>query len=480
MMSQLLRKSEIRLRSRPDNLCAWLSAVILGLALLSPVVSEDFIFDDVTAALLFSGMFGIAMLWVAMTDAPYSLRQVHWVFYVTFFAIAPLIQYVNSSWPWGYNPSHSQVLNVCFLVIAWGVLFAIASGRTKSVSQDRDVENRGWLREKLTFTLTPIARTLLPVGSLLCVLVLIRLIGLSNLFLRTTNSVELDSSSLAISLAVCLRAFVFGSFALLALNARRERRYYGGVFVAGTCLLLTCFPTALARFNIAAIYLGLAILFMPSFSTKRGLFTLMLILGFLVAYPLFNAFKYIGSTDSLSETVDLIVGSMTAGFSSGNYDAFSVMFWCFDYVSLYGTANGGQLIGACLFFIPRSLWPDKPVPSGELVFGSLNFHFTDIAFPLPFEGYLNFGIVGLLLFAVLYGAIVRKLDERYWDSRMNNAGKEPTTLLLYYPFLLSLTFYMLRGAMMTTFTYVFGDLAVMFALHLIARSLARHEMANPR
>lgn len=440
-----------------------------------PLFSDADSIDMVSIALFANGLFGVVMLWITMADAPYSLKQVHWVFYVTFFAIAPLFQYMSGVWPWGYSPSNARVLQVCALVLLWGVIFAFASGRTAFVAQEKDSKNLNWLSRKLTFELTPMARVLLPIGCVICLVVLLRVVGFDNMFLRTTNKTDIDSSSLALTISVCLRAFVFGSFALLMLNARRWHRYYGGTIVAGVCLILTCFPTALARFNVAAIYLGIAILLFPTFSKKRGLFAFFLIQGFLVAYPLFNAFKYIGAAASLQEGVATIVGSMTAGYTSGNYDAFSVMFWCFDYLSLFGCTYGSQLIGAILFFIPRSIWPSKPVPSGELVFSSLNFHFTDIAFPLPFEGILNFGLAGLPLFALAYGFIVRLIDTRYWDSRERHTGDAPSTLLLYYPFLLCLTFYMLRGAMMTTFTYIFGDLAVMVLLHLMANMLQRRE-----
>ena len=63
---------------------------------------------------------------------------------------------------------------------------------------------------------------------------------------------------------------------------------------------------------------------------------------------------------------------------------------------------------------------------------------------------------------------------------MSHFGDSPSTLLLYYPFLLCLTFYMLRGAMMTTFTYVFGDLGVMALLHFLANLLNRKHEARSR
>lgn len=464
--------------SRPDNFFSWLSAAILLVMLSVPLFGNAKDLDIVSIALFACGIFGVVMLWVTMADAPYSLKQVHWVFYVTNFAVAPLFQYTNGVWPWGYIPTNDQVLRVCALVFLWGVIFAIASGRTIFVNQAHDIDNIHWLSQKMTFSLTPMARFILPLGCILSFVLLVAIVGFGNMFLRTTNTTELDSSSLALVIGICPRAFVFGSFALLLLNARRERRYYGGVFIAGACVLLTCFPTAMARFNVAAIYFGIAILVFPAFSKKRGLFAFFLVLGYLVAYPLFNAFKYIGAAASVEEAISTIFDSMTAGYTSGNYDAFSLMFWCADYLSHFGCTYGRQLLGAVLFFVPRSFWPNKPVPSGQLVFSSFHYPFTDLAFPLPFEGCLNFGFIGLPIFALAYGLVVQMLDEKYWKSRMRHFGDSPSTLLIYYPFLLCLTFYMLRGAMMTTFTYVFGDLAVMALLHFLANLLNRKREAR--
>lgn len=476
-MTACLSRSASERTVHPDNVFSWLSAILITAFLFAPLFGVEFRVDIVSLSILFNGLFGVVMLWISMADAPYSLKQVHWVFYITFFSAAPLIQYTSEIWPWGYMPKDETVLKSCALVFVWGAIFACCSGRSRFISQQYDDKNLVTLEMKQIFSLTPLARLLLPLGCIASFLLLFALVGLDGMLFRTSNKLDLESSSLSMILTVCTRAFVFGSFALLWLDARRRHGHYWGMIVAGFCLLLTCFPTSMARFNVAAVYLGLALFACPMFSRKRGLFAFVLILGFLVAYPLFNTFKYIGEAASPGEVFEMITSSMTAGYTSGNYDAFSVMFWCFDYVEKYGLTHGSQLLGALLFFIPRSIWPAKPVPSGELVFSALHFHFTDIAFPLPFEGYLNFGFVGIILFAFAYGMVVNRVDARYWLSRMNSNDTVPTTLLLYYPFLLCLTFYMLRGAMMTTFTYVIGDFVVMILLTRLA-SICRRRSAD--
>ena len=126
---------------RPDNIFAWLSAMTLLFMLAVPLFGNTDKIDLVSIALFANGFFGVAMLWVAMAGAPYSLKQVHWVFYITFFAVAPLFQYVSGVWPWGYSPSNARILQVCLLVFFWGLIFVFASGRTDFVSQEYDSKN---------------------------------------------------------------------------------------------------------------------------------------------------------------------------------------------------------------------------------------------------------------------------------------------------------------------------------------------------
>ena len=190
---------------------SWLSAITLLFMLCIPLFGNANKIDIVSIALFGNGFFGVAMLWITMAGAPYSLKQVHWIFYVTFFAIAPLFQYTSGVWPWGYSPSNTRILQVCLLVFIWGLIFVFASGSTDFVSQNYDSNNHEMLCRKMTFELTPIARTILPLGCVACLVVLLKVVGFENMFLRTTNKADIDSSSLALIISVCLRAFVFGA-----------------------------------------------------------------------------------------------------------------------------------------------------------------------------------------------------------------------------------------------------------------------------
>ena len=88
------------------------------------------------------------------------------------------------------------------------------------------------------------------------------------------------------------------------------------------------------------------------------------------------------------------------------------------YVEEFGISWGNQLLGAILFFVPRSIWPSKPLGTGHTAIVALDQHyFSNVSAPLIAEGYVNFGIVGVVLFALAAGWIFRKLDSAFWCRR---------------------------------------------------------------
>lgn len=451
------------------NIFSWASAIILLVVLFMPFLKGDQNIDCISCLFLASGLFSISMLWIAMADSPYSLKQVHWIFFTTFFAIAPLNQYLVGQWPWGYIASEAQIINAWGITCLWGVLFACVSGRVRCNPRSTD-EKQGQISSTgRGQRFSQQFKVILVLGSLFCTVALIILVGISNLFLRTTAKIDAGSSSISLLAGVCLRAFIFFSFAIIAFDYRNSRRGFFELFISFCCLVICCFPTSLARFNVAAIYLGSAILITSVFNQKTGLFSFCIIVGFLLLYPLFDAFKNISAGYSAAEMLGVVERSLTYGYISGNYDAFSIIFWCFDYVRLNGLTHGSQLIGALLFFVPRELWVSKPVPSGQLVFSRLHYHFTDMSFALPYEGFINFGILGVVAFAVICGVLVKRIDNFYWEKEQPILMHPLSTITLFYPFLLSLYFYVLRGALMTTLTFVIGDLAVAALIAALSR-----------
>lgn len=69
-----------------------------------------------------------------------------------------------------------------------------------------------------------------------------------------------------------------------------------------------------------------------------------------------------------------------------------------------------------MFFVPRSLWEGKALPSGAYTAEKLGYAFTNLSAPAPGELYLEFSYVGVVLGAVAMGYVYRKADTLYAAS----------------------------------------------------------------
>ena len=64
-----------------------------------------------------------------------------------------------------------------------------------------------------------------------------------------------------------------------------------------------------------------------------------------------------------------------------------------------------------LFFVPRNYWLDKPVGSGYEMANHLNYTFNNISMPFLGEGYVNFGVFGVTIFAMMLGVFMGLVDK---------------------------------------------------------------------
>jgi hypothetical protein len=123
-----------------------------------------------------------------------------------------------------------------------------------------------------------------------------------------------------------------------------------------------------------------------------------------------------------------------------------------EYVESQGLSLGFQALSAFLFFVPRGIWESKPISTGELVgeylIDQYDFSYSNLSNPLVSEGYINFGIIGVILAAILLAIVTIKFIE--WLNSPNELKK----ILAYY---LAIHFiFLLRGDFANGFSYFAG------------------------
>lgn len=224
------------------------------------------------------------------------------------------------------------------------------------------------------------------------------------------------------------------------------------------------------RSGIGPIYFCLLFLFIPKLLNSNIKTTVLLYLSLILAMPVLAVFTHINY--SLLEVIKrpvlltkhLTTDILFSNFNTLNFDAYANLLATIEYVSIHGFSKGEQLLSAFLFFIPRSLWNTKPITTGQLIGNHLidkhSFWFNNLSNPFVSEAYLNFGVLGIVLFALIFA---------YFLSKIINYFKSEDYLKKTLAFFIAIhLIYFLRG----DFTNGFSQLIlVAFGIYIIPKSL---------
>lgn len=417
--------------------------------------------SDVTAEVLASfylnGLLSLCSLFSATRAYPFSLAQFHWLFYLVFFFLAPLQQYCNGYWPWSLIAADSELLVTNYILFGWGICFNVGllwGGSRKSNSFPSHASRDEGLQ------LSDARLVVLIIMSVACAGYLIATTGFESLLSRAAQDGD-TTNTLGLINSVVMRAIPLFCLVAFLIRYAETRSGVFGLLVSTMSVLITCFPTGSARFLVAGVYLGLILLLLEYLKCPKGFTSLVVIVGIVVAFPVIDLFRYYPFGTAVSKLISNPFGSLSNGFLSGNFDAYSMIIQVEHYVSSFGHTNGLQILGALLFFVPRTIWPGKPTITGPMVFEAFNKTFTNVSTSIPAEAYIDFGVAGVLFVGFFLGLICSKVDTAYWSA----CAKERLSFIrLYYPFLLPLSFFTMRGSLMAGFPYVVGFGVVCAAL----------------
>lgn len=396
---------------------------------------------------------------------PFSLIQIHWIFYITFFVVAPLSQYIHGSVLWDYTISDELYMQTNILLLIWALVFGLCSltKDNEAVRSDFKGFHQDFYSKLPAVTKKGVlAALVLSAGA---TVILVIMVGFWDLFSRSTYDLGLENSSVSLVVDKVLRGLPVMCFIVALVRYKQKRDFLGVLLILGALLLVADFPLGMPRFNAAMVYGGIILLVFPMFMEKRGFFALIFLLLLIVVFPAANVFRreefdIILLLDSFVSTI----GGIPQGFTTVDFDAYSMLARGIDYVSTAGLSWGYQLLSALLFFVPRSIWLDKPFGSGQTVAEYQGQTYTNLSFPLPAEGYINFGVVGLMLFAFLFVSICKKCDSSFWYGT-------PKRWMPFYSLACFEFFFMLRGDLMSSTAYLLGFILVYWLVSTVAFQL---------
>ncbi|MDG1315031.1 MAG: hypothetical protein P8P29_05860, partial [Flavobacteriaceae bacterium] len=317
------------------------------------------------------------------------------------------MNYLNFRFPNDFAYSDSSVVIANILILIFNLVFILSYLFFK--------ENKLDSNEEQSFEPNFKYNTPLVILALLVICFFITLLNYEYLLNDISNSVYVikDESTSSLLLKKKFLFFIPLAGIVIALKYLQTRNKINRntvfilFFLITFLILLVFFKNTFTekRNTLGPIYISLIYLFFPKLLNSNAKFFLFMFLAMVVVFPLSSTLTHIdASLEQIFAEPKLIYdsflrfGSISGAFESLHYDAFANIMATVEYVKLYGLSWGFQLLGVCLFFIPRSLWTTKPLSTGELIgnylFDTTPRNFTNLSNPVVSEGFINFGLIG--------------------------------------------------------------------------------------
>lgn len=378
----------------------------------------------------------------------YSLSKFFYLFSFFFFGIVPYLDYATNNYYWGGAPIDGYYFVIANIVIILSLIFYFFG---YLFSKNGQVNQVSLVKEKIYFT--SLRKNIFKISVLLLIISLMAsyLILLKNdyniLFMLVRGTINEHISMQHMSkIKFLVFHYIITPIPITVLLIYGYISYgnkvpYQKLFLTVFFILAIFFvaPTSIARFLAIALYLAILLRF-THILEMRYLFQLGSIFGLMIIMPFLDKFRYFDKSN-FDFSIDF------SFLSAGHFDAYQnfVRLISIDYISY-----GNQLLGAFFFFIPRSLWIDKPTGSGSFVASLAHLQFDNISMPLVGEGYINFSILGSLVFMLFLGFMSGKLDNYYWSLKKH---LDNHWFFNVYYLLLGMSFFILRGDLMSSFAY---------------------------
>ena|GEM_PF-5286804 len=384
------------------------------------------------------------------TRAPYSLIQIFALASFVLLSVVPRIESHMGIAYWGGSTSVLQyysLVSVLALVAVWlfWVSWCLQQRRSPLTARHQPSEVSG-------------ARAIFVSAVAFLIIFAYNGFSFSNILFRSVSE-ELGRVALSQTSWLIYSYFLYPVpsivLVLYLVGGRRNYLVLGLLFVL---VLLGNPPTGMPRFQAGMLYLAILIGCAPQLARKPYFLAWAVFAGLFGIFPILDAFRYY--------TTEVTLTSGSAWILEGHFDSMQNFARA---VENEFVTWGWQLVGVLGFFIPRVIWPSKPIGTGHELAGITDLGWNNISMNFLGEGYVNFGILGVFVFASLLGLLFGRLDARFWQGRY-----EGRALGVIYLFLIGGTFFLVRGDLMSSFAYLTG----MVGSILVVRKLLMRQFTS--
>lgn len=350
-----------------------------------------------------------------------------WVFTYIFMGLAPSVQ-IRSGEISNTTPDMDPALDLSTALLVWLGVICYEAGRLLAVLRERGrASSLRWANTSGALPSRPagtqrvarvkVARALiLALFGVVATAYYVSRIGFGDLFVDRYQAQDVRAAiwtdpatrSVVYSLAVYPLLVGVGALAMVRREARRALKpwYSVAITMCALLLLLVVNPVSSARYSLGTVLFALVIYAGAMTSPTRIRASLMATIGgFVFLFPMADAFR----TGVLNVTRDGFFGEYRG---NADYDAFWQIANAHSYVLDGLVQFGQQALGSLLFWVPRSLWANKPVDTGILLAQYRGYSFDNLSAPLWAEFLVNGGVGFLVVGFLVVGYLLRAMDTK--------------------------------------------------------------------
>lgn len=444
----------------------WPLLALFPLVFLNLTMPEEMNYMAFQAVNFILGVFCVLRIFPMRGKCHITTDLVTYIFIYIFFVVAPLYQYKERVTFWSARLLTEEeflftTVLLLLAVIIYDLFYRWFLNKWKRRPERRHVRETEWMPRKRIWLLAL-------AGIATAVTLYIYRQTPELLFFRKLKGVkiaeELSNTSINLLFSQVIRPI---PVILTALYLFIYRKYDLNFLALASMSLISNFPLSLPRFYVAGVYIPLVFAVWKSLINRPLAFRLIMLVGILYIFPFLNQ----GRTVEDAEEIEFSLEPNYEMFLHGHFDAFQngARVMMNDLVTW-----GNQLIGCIFFWVPRSMWPNKPIGSGGFIAEEFHLRFDHISVNYWAEGWINYGFAGMLAFSVILAFINARCDFVFWHRKH--------TLLFKYDFLLYLgmIIFILRGDMISSVAFIVGFLVSAYICYTACMGKARENKRPER
>ncbi|WP_286217166.1 hypothetical protein [Paraoerskovia sediminicola] len=428
-----------------------------------------------TATLALVVWAGFRLSYRIASGRPELFDFVFWVFCYIFMGVAPSVQIltggVSTTTP-GVDPS----LDIWIAGTVWTGVVCYEIGRW--ITRRR---RTAWASVRVDaatgLDVVPRRAVLLTGVGVVAAAYFVSKIGLGTLFMSRYSAADIRGAAMpdlavrsivsaAASYPLLIAACVFILVGTRSALGSRSWRYAPLLAIVLVVLLTVTNPISSARYDFGTVGFALVVAAGAMSTVRRARWSMVgVLLALLFVFPIADAFR-----------ADAVNVQRTGFFAeyAGNpdYDAFWQIGNAVAYVRDDLVQPMMQALGVVFFWVPRSIWPGKPLDTGVMLAQYRGYSFENLSAPLWAEALVNGGFVVVVIGFVALGMILALLDEKI-SVALVGRGQFWSVVGAVFPFYMVI---LLRGSLLQAT----GTLVVALACTLFVREWKREKRQRDR